>query len=214
MTLHFKQIPIQNVTKSFCSARIFFKSKNLAWFFLCLVLSISVQAQAALENTKKEEPIEIDADALEVFQDKQQAIFSGNVRAIQGNTRLSADKMVVFYKSKEGQKSAPKSEDDATAGPGSSIERIEVEGNVFLATPKETAQGKRGNYELKNNMIYLYDNVVLTSGSNTIRGDSLVHNRKTSRSKVSANNNLQPGKKQRVKSVFVSESAEEKQSNQ
>jgi lipopolysaccharide export system protein LptA len=109
--------------------------------------------------------------------------------------------------SKDSKKAAKPTTETPTAGAGSSIERIEVEGNVFLATPKETAQGRRGHYQLSTNMIYLYDDVVLTSGENIIRGEELVHNRATSRSKVSANTTKTPtsGKKKRVKSVFVPE---------
>jgi lipopolysaccharide export system protein LptA len=189
------------------------KKNILALFSLFVFLPLFAHANSTTKNTKQDEPIEIDADTLEVFQEKNQAIFTGNVRAIQGNTRLSADKMIVFYKSKEEKKSAATTiPSDPEIGGGSSIERIEVEGNVFLATPKETAQGKRGNYEISSNMIYLYDSVVLTSGENTIRGDELAHNRKTSRSKISSNN--QAEKKHRVKSVFVPESSSKNQSKQ
>ena len=48
-------------------------------------------------------PIEINADALEVQQDKNIAVFSGHVVAIQDNIRLKSDKMTVYYRSPEGE---------------------------------------------------------------------------------------------------------------
>ena len=43
-------------------------------------------------------PIEITADSLEVQQDEELAIFTGNVDAIQGDLNLRADKLVVYYR--------------------------------------------------------------------------------------------------------------------
>ena len=76
------------------------------------------------------QPIEITADSLEVQQDKQLAIFRGTVDAVQGEMNLRADVLVVHYRAREDNQN--------------SISLIEAEGNVFVSSPTEMAQGDRG----------------------------------------------------------------------
>lgn len=134
---------------------------------LIILLLASFQAYAAPLVSKQ--PIEIDADALEVFQKESRAVFSGNVVAKQGEMRLTASKMVVFYK--------PGGGDDA-------IERIEVSGNVALNTPAESAKGQSGVYDTINEVVTLSGDVVLTRDNNILKGSKLVYNIATGRSKI------------------------------
>ncbi len=136
-------------------------------------------------------PVEISADNLEVLQNESKAIFKGNVIAVQGKIRLNADKMIVHYKqngSQPGQpaqpapKPAPASTADAQSAMGA-ITLIEVEGNVFAATPEESAKGDKGNYQVDEKMLHLTgDNVILTRDKNILRGTELEYNLETGRS--------------------------------
>ncbi len=161
-------------------------------------------AQPALMDSSQ--PIEITADELEVFQDKQQAIFTGQVEAIQGKITLNSDKMVVHYAS---QKTGGSSE-----GGGNQISRIEVEGNVFLKTAEETARGAKGFYDVDAKLVRLLGNVVLTKQKNEIRGDALEYHLDTGRSKIIALPAKTPAsaggedapKKGRVRGVFIPQS--------
>jgi lipopolysaccharide export system protein LptA len=106
-------------------------------------------------------PIEIVADELTVEQAAGRAVFFGNVQAEQGEMLLRADKLVVYYQlDEEGI--------DVQA-----IRRIEVEGNVTIASAEETAVGDSGFYDVTGAMIELAGNVVLTRDANVIRGDRL-----------------------------------------
>jgi lipopolysaccharide export system protein LptA len=122
-------------------------------------------------------PVEISSDTLEVLQQQNKAIFKGNVIAVQGKIRLNADTMIVHYKQKSDQPGQPASPaQPAPAGktdaPGSSaqgsmgaISLIEVEGNVFMATPEESAKGDKGNYQVDEKLLHLTgDNDILTRG--------------------------------------------------
>lgn len=138
-------------------------------------------------------PIEITADQLEVLQEQEQAIFSGNVEAVQGQVHLKSDEMTVHYSA------------EATEN---KISRIDVRGSVFLSTPRETAQGQRGQYNVEKGVVELHDHVLLTRDQNVIRGDTLVYNLKTGRSRVSSagSKSAVPGQKTeggRVKGLFV-----------
>jgi len=137
------------------------------------------------------QPIEINADRLEVQQDQSLAVFSGNVVAAQGAMRLHAQTLKVFYsRAQEGGANA-----EAT------ISRIDAIGEVFLASPKETAQGATGVYDVANRMITLSGSVVLTRGDNVIRGDRLVLDLTSGRSRVEGGS--AGGQQQRVRALFV-----------
>ena len=112
-------------------------------------------------------PIEISADSLEVEQEQQLATFAGNVDAVQGDLVLSADRLRVHY---EGEESAV----GIAAGSGNRIRRIDAEGSVIIASPEETAEGDQGTYDVRGKLVVLEGGVVLTRGENVIRGERLV----------------------------------------
>lgn len=140
---------------------------------LTLVLAGFVLADAAHAQSLKKfdtsQPIEITADALEVLQKEQKAVFKGNVLAKQGVLQLTSDSMVVHYHTTEDNKQ----ESDQA------VSRIEVVGNVFLATPEESARGHRGIYDVDGNVIKMRGDVVLTKGKSVIKGDKLDYDLET-----------------------------------
>jgi lipopolysaccharide export system protein LptA len=144
-------------------------------------------------------PIEITADQLEVAQQEQLATFTGNVDAVQGELVLSADRLRVYYYG-DGE--------EPPAGVSSSIRRIEADGNVFVSSPEETAQGDAGVYDVASNQLSLEGSVVLTQDDNVIRGQRLEIDLVTGRSRVlaavaSADGGAPP---QRVRAIFTPES--------
>ena len=140
--------------------------KIIATFILASVLgSLAHAAPNPLAARSSDEPIEINADTLEVFQEENRAVFIGNVVAIQGDVRLKSEKMNVFYRDTEGGKERQ-----------NAIQKIEVTGDVFLSTPEETASGDFGTYDVENNQIHLNNNVVLTREKNVLKGDKLTYN--------------------------------------
>ena len=127
-------------------------------------------------------PIEIVADALEVQQTNNLAIFTGDVVAAQATLRLTTDKLTVTY-------AAEKSDADTGA-----IQHMRADGNVFLSNGSETAQGAWAEYDVANGMMRMGGSVVLTQGENATAGDSLVINLNTGVGKIEGG---------RVKSVFT-----------
>lgn len=145
-------------------------------------------------------PIEINADNLQVFQEENKAIFEGHVVAIQEQVRLKADKMTVYYRSP----------DESSEQQQDAIKKIDVQGNVFMTTPDETASGLKGTYNVQGEEIRLIGNVVLTRGKNTLKGDSLVYDLKKGKSVMSSGDGAaaeegNPAKKARVRAVFIPE---------
>lgn len=159
---------------------------------------------------KTSAPIEINADNLEVLQEENKAIFTGHVVAIQGDIRLKAEKMTVYYrKQEETNTKKPKSTDPAGQN---AIRRIDVEGSVFLSTPEETASGASGVYDVENHQILLNDRVVLTRAKNTLKGERLVYDFNTGKSTLMSGDKVQTsGSKERVRALFVPENAKDKE---
>lgn len=149
------------------------------------------------------DPIEIVADSLTVAQEQRLATFAGNVDAIQGDLRLRADRLLVYYDGAAagaGSGGGPQ----PAAGDGQSIRRLEASGNVSIASPGQTASGDRGTYEVAVGQVTLEGNVVLTRADNVVRGAKLDSNLRTGVSTVSA---AQPGAsgkpEQRVRALFT-----------
>jgi lipopolysaccharide export system protein LptA len=151
-------------------------------------------------------PIEITADRLDVVQPSRVATFTGHVDAVQGDMVLSADQLRVYYNG-QGPGAGPTS---ATSAPGGgSIRRIEAEGNVFLSSPTQTAQGKTGVYDVASDRLTLEGAVVLTQGNDVIRGDRLEVDLASGRSHVFAAVPSSAGgePQQRVRALFVPQPA-------
>src|SRR5258707_7884282 len=92
-------------------------------------------------SQNRDQPIQIEAAALEMRDKKKEATFSGNVKVVQGDTTMTSKALVVFYDSSSGEakpppanppkgaKSAPvQPMQAASPGPGgsSSIKRLEA----------------------------------------------------------------------------------------
>ncbi len=170
-----------------------------SWIACLAFLSMlaAVDAGAATKDKRDtEQPIEITADSLEVLQEQQLAIFRGSVDAIQGDIRLRADKLTVHYRSSEEKKAADEAE--GTAG---DIRRLDAEGKVFVTSPTETAQGKKGVYDVQKRTIVLTGDVVLTRGENVLKGQKLTMNMDTGRSHIEGGGSGKKGG--RVRGLFL-----------
>ncbi|ABS61817.1 Cell envelope biogenesis YhbN [Parvibaculum lavamentivorans DS-1] len=144
-----------------------------------LAVAVPADAQTAGEGggalggfrTDPDKPIEVEADSLEVEDTKSTATFIGNVRVAQGEIRMKADRIVVFY--------APRSSN------GSGIERLRATGNVFVSSPDEqSASGEWANYLIATREIEMGDAVVLRQGENVIRGAKLFVDLNSGRARV------------------------------
>jgi lipopolysaccharide export system protein LptA len=168
-----------------------------------VLLAAPAPPRAQILQQDKSLPIEITADRLEVLQKENIATFTGNVDAVQGDMVLSADKLRVHYRNdQQSGQTSPAS--------GGAIQRIEAEGHVFLSSPRETAQGNVGVYDVAGNRLTLDGAVVLTRDDNVIRGERLEIDLASGRSEVLA---AVPSSKggtapQRVRAIFAPKSAE------
>lgn len=148
----------------------------------------------AAARVERNEPIEITAEQLDVYQDQKIAIFRGAVDAIQGPMRLKAEELKVFYTG------SPESSSGRTGGGGSSISKLAASGGVQMWNPVEQAKGETAIYDLEARTIRMSGNVILTRGKNTLQGSHLTIDLTTGRSKLEGGSAQSSG--QRVKGLF------------
>ncbi len=156
-----------------------------AMFLTCGAGLALAQAESptSMSNLKlsNDKPIQIESDKLEVRQNENLAIFSGNVSVVQGPTLMKAGIMKVYYtkqaKDTEGKgaaakDAAPAAATGAAAMPGSGdIDHIEVDGKVYIKSDTQVATGDRGTFEMKSQVMVLSgDKVVLSDGANVLVG--------------------------------------------
>lgn len=158
--------------------------------FVCLaaaVLAFSAPALAQQSQTQRlglklsgDQPIQIESDRLDVNETEAKAIFAGNVSVVQGATLLKAGKMTVFY--------AKPGEGKPAASTGSTnIERLEVDGKVYLKSESQEATGDKGTFDMKTEVLTLSGKqVVLTEGPNVLVGCKLTVQMKTGEAKFDA----------------------------
>lgn len=139
-----------------------------------LVLTGPVLAQETEKRTGKlpeafqglgvssDEPIQFEAESLEVREQDRQAIFTGNVVVRQDETVLNTARLVVYYVG------------EGTGEGAQQVKRLEAEGDVLVTSGPQTASGDRAVFDTEANTIVVTGGVVLTQGENVIRGPRLV----------------------------------------
>jgi lipopolysaccharide export system protein LptA len=145
------------------------------------------QPNSLLPGANSKDPVQIEATKLDYFDRDHKLVYTGNVVATQGTSKLKASTLVIFL--------AATGAEDTPGIPSSSSEvrRMEAEGPVTLMSKDQIGTGDRGIFEKSENKVYLIGNVTLSEGPNVTVGDKLVYDLTTNRAIVTG----------RVKSMFV-----------
>jgi lipopolysaccharide export system protein LptA len=188
-----------------------FLTALLASLVASLALSVAAGAQPAPQSgsamqgiqLNRDQPVKIESDALEVRDKQRQATFMGNVKLVQGETILQCKTLVIFYEDTSAPAAASKKGAPATAqkqgvgtGSGQQIKRAEAKGDVRVTQKDQTATGDNGVFDVKSNNVTLTGNVVVTQGTNVLRGDRMVVNLDTGVARVESD------KAKRVEGLF------------
>ena len=142
------------------------------------------------------EPINIDADRLDVFDKESRAVFAGNVVAVQGDTTMKCTVLTVFYEQNRqagGRPAAPPTQ----GGGDNAIKKIDCKGPVTIVSKTQVATGDNATFDRVANRVLLLGNVALTDGPNVTRGERIVYDLKSG----VANIETAPGG--RVRAMFV-----------
>ncbi|WP_171097860.1 MULTISPECIES: LptA/OstA family protein [unclassified Ruegeria] len=115
-------------------------------------------------------PVEVTSETLNVNQEDGSAEFIGNVIVIQGEMRLTAERVLVIYNQER-----------------SAIERMEATEDVVLVSPPDAAEGDWAEYTIDTGVINMRGNVLLTQGPSVISGDEMEANLTTGTATMSGN---------------------------
>ena len=150
----------------------------------------AAQGPTLLPGASSHEPINIAADKLDYFDKQQKAIYTGNVVAIQGETRLNATELTILFDKKADAKTGDaKPEPKPAAGPGganSSMRRMEGKGPIAITNKDQVGTGDSLVFEKPENKFYLIGNVALSQGENVTRGDKLIYDLNTGQAVVTS----------------------------
>jgi lipopolysaccharide export system protein LptA len=138
-------------------------------------------------SAKSNEPVNVESDNLEVRDQDQAAVFSGNVVLKQAGSTVTARKLTIFYYKKgegpkpagsgqgarpaQGETRAP--EGGSAPEAGRDIRRMEAEGDVTVTQRNQKASGARGTFDVESNKVELSGGVVVSQNDNVIRGERL-----------------------------------------
>ena len=174
-----------------------------------LSLTIAANAEPAQQSggamqgfqMNRDQPVKIESNTLEVRDKSQQATFMGSVKLTQGETILQCNTLVIFYEENAApagpKKGAPATAQKSGGGlGGQQIKRAEAKGDVRVTQKDQTARGDSGVFDVKSNSVTLIGNVVLTQGTNVVRGDRMFVDLNTGISRVESD------KAKRVESLF------------
>lgn len=128
---------------------------------MATLLSQPINAQGtsiAFGSTRQDtqQPVEVEADSLSVNQANGTAIFSGNVLIGQGEMRLSAGRVQVYYH-----------------GDTQRIKHLLASGGVTLVSGNDAAEGSEADYYIDSGLIVMRGDVLLVQGNNALTASKM-----------------------------------------
>ena len=147
---------------------------------LCTGTSTKALAQEGGFRLSSDEPVQIQADRLDVQDNEGRAVFEGNVEVVQGELSLRASRMTVLYR-REGDSGG------VAGGLGSAgnIKRIDASGGVSVRSGQQVATGDEGSFDMASEVVILTgDEVVLSDAGNVITGCRLTIGMRTGDAQV------------------------------
>ncbi len=147
------------------------------------ILALSQTPVAAQLAASSSEPIDITGDTAEF--DDNVAIWSGNVRIVQGEAILTARRI------------------EADLNDEGDFERIRAIGAVRYSNGKEAIAGERAVYDSAARTITMTENVILTQGKQVMSAGSVIYWIDTGKVKFT------PEAGRRIRGIFYTGSADE-----
>lgn len=155
------------------------------YYFILLLLLVSLfgnvfgSAVFAGQDLKGSEPIQITSRRLEADQATGKVIFVGDVVAIQGDTTIRADELILYQSDKEQR-----------------IERIEAFRHVRIEQGERVATGQKAVLDKTRGQVVLTGSPRVSQGADSVEGDEIIFFLDSERSIVRSKGS------ERVKAVF------------
>ncbi len=145
-----------------------------------LVMLLLLSASPALaQRFDSGAPIDVDAGRIDIEDDNNEAMFSGNVVIRQGSLTLNADRVRITYAK------------DNSGNP--QVQRLDALGNVRLRQDAMRATANSGIYDVNGRLVTLIGNVKMDRDGNHLEGARVVWNLNTRTSSFDARTAANPG---------------------
>lgn len=132
-------------------------------------------------QTDPNAPIDVEADTLTASDKAKTAIFRGDVRVVQGAFTIRAPELTAVY---SGQ-AAIAADGTKQAGGGTQLERIKATRKVLITSGSDqSVVGDWAEFDTRSNTAVIGGNVVLSQGRNVVRGQKLVIDMVTGKSRM------------------------------
>lgn len=128
------------------------------WAFAAGGLAAQTSVQIGGLQQDSTLPVEVESDVLTVDQQTGVAVFTGNVKVVQGDMTITAQEARVEY--------TPE---------GNAIEKVFFFGDVLFVSPTDAAQAEEAVYTLPSGEVVMSGSVLLTQGRTTIAGNRLTY---------------------------------------
>ncbi|MBZ0216034.1 MAG: hypothetical protein K8F25_05745, partial [Fimbriimonadaceae bacterium] len=115
-------------------------------------------------SSNSDEPINIEADKLDVDDKNKIAVFSGNVHVTQGDVTLRTNELHVEYVGEQEGSTAQEQQ----------IRRLEARGALVVTQLENTMTGDWAMVEMAEELVTVGGDVVVSQGGNVVRGAKLI----------------------------------------
>jgi len=123
----------------------------------------AVDTKAAATESKSLKDVNIEADQLEILDDKKQAVSTGNVNGKRGDVTLNCDKLIVTYEETQQPNNEKKTE----------VTFLDASGKVKIVTSRQTVTGQWAKMDVKANTVVVGGDVKVVQDKSTIAGQKL-----------------------------------------
>ncbi|GAB6271944.1 hypothetical protein KN63_03535 [Smithella sp. F21] len=146
--------------------------KKIYPIVLLMLFTVNIQAWAQIglnqkNMLRKNEPIEIVSDKMEAFQANRMVVFSGNAVATQGDVKVQADRLSIYYKESGAKKEKKEKLEVEQAG---DLEKIVLKGHVVITQKDILATGDEAVYYQDTAQFVMTGNPVLQQEKTVIKG--------------------------------------------
>jgi len=115
------------------------------------------------------QPMTVDADKMELFQQAQRADFYGSVEVHRENMVLKADKMNVWYESMDGE---------------TKLKKAQANGHVMITTPTQKGWADQAVFTANNHILVLTGHAKMENEQSVLQGEKIQYNTITEDVKV------------------------------
>lgn len=146
---------------------------SVALWLLTITMACAAPALAAegQQPMTSDKPIHVVSDSLEVDNNLQIAHFIGDVKATQGDVKITSDKLDVYYERADDDEAA--AETPGLADDSGQVRKVIAIGHVKITQTDRVAVGQKATYWAGGRKILLEGNATVWKKKNQVSGEKI-----------------------------------------